>query len=169
MGDEQKAHTFFGFQFCQKIQNLGLNCHIKRGGGFVSNKQVGFVRKRHRNHYALALAAGKLMWVAGQTAFGVTNADLVQQLDNPTACVRTTDPLMHHQAFCDLLFQRVQRVQRCHRFLENETDVVSSDTAQFRFVNADHLCAIVFYTPINFGVFRKQRHRAQCGHRLPRT
>jgi hypothetical protein len=40
------------------------------------------------------------------------------------------EALVQRQAFRDLLFQRVERIERGHRLLEDEADVVAPDRAQ---------------------------------------
>ena len=47
----------------QKLENLGLDRHIERGGWFICNKQPGPVNQRHRDENALPLAAGELVGI----------------------------------------------------------------------------------------------------------
>ena len=49
--------------------------------GSSAIKQVRLVGERHRDHDALALAAGQLMRIALQPGFGIGNADLRQQFE----------------------------------------------------------------------------------------
>jgi hypothetical protein len=58
-------------------------------------------------------------------------------------------PLVQREAFGDLLFQRVQRVERGHRLLEDEADVVAAHPAQLGLGGADHLGAVVFDRPVD--------------------
>ncbi len=58
VGDEQQAHAEPRPDLGEQRQNLRLHGDIERGGRLVGNQQVGLVGKRHRDHHALALAAG---------------------------------------------------------------------------------------------------------------
>src|SRR5690349_9814650 len=71
------------------------------------------------------------MWIAVQTRFRLRNSDLRQQL-NRTLPRRLPDKAaMQKQDFCDLLLDRMQRIERRHRLLENDGDVVPAHMANF--------------------------------------
>ena len=61
--DEQHRHVFFALQLIQQLQNLYLDRHVQRSSRLVGNQQFRFAGQRHRDHRALALAAGELMRV----------------------------------------------------------------------------------------------------------
>ena len=46
------------------FEDLRLHGDVERGGRLVGDQQVGLVGERHRDHHALALAAGELMRIA---------------------------------------------------------------------------------------------------------
>ena len=81
VGDEQHAHAEPGADFGQQRQDLGLHRDVERGGRLVRDQQIRLVGERHRDHDALALAAGQLMRIALQPGFGIGNADLRQQFE----------------------------------------------------------------------------------------
>ena len=64
----------------EQLQDLRLHGDVERGGRLVGDQQVRLVGERHRDHDALALAAGQLVRIALQPGFGIGNADLRQQL-----------------------------------------------------------------------------------------
>ena len=65
----------------EQRQDLGLHGDVERGGRLVRDQEVRLVGERHRDHDALALAAGQLMRIALQPGFGIGNADLRQQFE----------------------------------------------------------------------------------------
>ncbi len=62
--DENECQTELFLQILEKIENLRLNGHIKRGYRLVADDGLRLGSKRARNHHALALAAGKLVRIA---------------------------------------------------------------------------------------------------------
>ena len=83
VGDEQQAHAEPGADFRQQGQDLRLHGDIERRGRLVRDQEIGLVGQRHRDHDALALAAGQLMRIAGEPRFRIGNADLRQQFERP--------------------------------------------------------------------------------------
>ena len=111
-------------------------------------------------------AAGKLVWPGAEAFLRVAQADPVQKLDHPAARLRSDDALMQRQALGDLLFDRVQRIQRGHRLLEDEADIVAANPHQFLGVGADHLGAGVFHRPADLGRVGQQADGGKRGQGL---
>nr|GFD31762.1 hypothetical protein [Tanacetum cinerariifolium] len=63
VADQQQRHPQPRLQRFQQLQDLYLHGHVQRGGGLVSNQQVGFVGQRHGNHHPLPLTSGQLMGI----------------------------------------------------------------------------------------------------------
>src|SRR5271170_682100 len=57
------------------------------------------------------------MWMGAQTRSGIGEADLFEQLDHPRA--RGGDPFVQIDDLADLLFDRMERIERRHRLLED--------------------------------------------------
>ena len=79
----KQAHAEPGANFRQQRQDLRLHGDVERGGRLVRDQQIRLVGERHRDHDALALAAGQLMRIARQPGFRFGNADLRQQFERP--------------------------------------------------------------------------------------
>ena len=92
MGDEQHRHAEPGLQILQHLEDLRLHGDVERGGRLVRDEQVRAVGERHRDHHALALAAGELMRIGAEPRGGVEDADLVQQFDHALARVEAARP-----------------------------------------------------------------------------
>ena len=111
---------------CKQREDLRLHGDVERRGRLVGDQQIGLVGERHGDHDALALAAGKLMRIALEPALRIGNADLAEHLEGPRARRCSGEPAMQQQNFADLLFDGVQRIERGHRLLKDDGDVVAA-------------------------------------------
>ena len=68
-----------------RSQDLGLDRHVERGGRLVGDQQVGVPRERHRDHHALAHAAGELVRVVVEPGGRRAGCRPVEQLDRALA------------------------------------------------------------------------------------
>ena len=57
------------------VEDLRLRRHVERRRRLVGDQQVGIVDQRHRDHHALAHAAGELVRVVVDPALGARDAD----------------------------------------------------------------------------------------------
>ncbi len=137
VGDQQEGHAEPVAQLAHQIEDLRLDRHVERGRRLVGDQDVGFVGDRHRDHHALALAARELVRIGVEPALGVAQADQVQQFEGASARRRGRHVLVDQERLGDLLFQRVQRVERGHRLLEDHRDAVAAHLAQPRRGGAD--------------------------------
>ncbi len=129
MGDEQHRHAEPGLQVLQQLQDLRLHRDIERGGRLVGDQQFGFVGERHRDHDALALSAGQLMRIAFQPPGRIGNANLGQQFDDAILRRLAAQADMEFENLADLTLDGVERIERGHRLLEDDGDVVAADLA----------------------------------------
>ena len=107
--------------------------------GLVRDQQLRLVRERHRDHHALALAAGELVRIRVEPAGRVLDAHKVEQLDDPFPSRRRPHATVQAQRLADLLLHRVQWIQRGHRFLEDHRDVVTAHRAQLAIAQRQQL------------------------------
>ena len=108
------------------------------------------------------------MRVGRQTAFGIVDADLVQHIEDADPHRIAAQALMQFDTFPQLLLDRVQRVQRGHRLLEDEADVVATHPSQVSLGRADHLGATIGNRAADLRTVRQKRHRGQGRDRLAR-
>ena len=66
VGDEDHGGAELLLQFTNQPQNLRLNGHIQRRGGFIGNDEIRSAHQRHGNHHALAQPARELVRVLPQ-------------------------------------------------------------------------------------------------------
>ena len=127
MRDEQHGHAHLFLQVGEKLQDLRLDGDVECRGRLVGNQQLGLVGKRHGDHDALALSARQLVRVGGETLFRLLDANLVQQLQNARPGTLVVESAMQFQYLADLPFDCVQRIERCHRLLEDDRDAIAAD------------------------------------------
>ena len=132
VGDQQQRHPEALLEVLQQLQDLRLDGDVERGGRLVGDQQVGLVRERHRDHHPLALAAGELMRIGAEALLGLAQAHQTQQLERARPRGRPAHPPMQHQGLADLPLDRVQRIERGHRLLEDDADAIAADLAQGR-------------------------------------
>ena len=72
-------------QVLHQLEDLRLDGDVERGGRLVGDEQLRIAGKPDRDHHALAHAAGELMRILVEPAFGIGDADERQQLDRAGA------------------------------------------------------------------------------------
>ncbi len=142
VGDEQKRHAEPRLDVLEQRDDLRLHGDVKRGGRLVGDEQIGLVGERHRDHHALALAAGQLMRIALQPGLRVGNADLGENFQRPRAGRRAGQAAVQQQDLADLLLDRVQRIERRHRLLEHDGDVVAAHLAHLALGQLQQIAAV---------------------------
>src|SRR3712207_7792710 len=53
--------TLFRSELAQQVEDLRLDRHVEGGGRLVGDQDLGLAGDRHRDHHALAHAAGELV------------------------------------------------------------------------------------------------------------
>jgi hypothetical protein len=112
----------------QQTDDLRLDGHVQRRGGFVGHDQLGLGRQRQGNHHALAHAAGELVRIVVDALLG---------RGMPVSCSRSmararlgcTHGQVRADGFGQLPADGVQRVQRGQRVLEDGADLAAPDVA----------------------------------------
>ena len=110
--------------------------------GSSAISKIGLVGERHRDHHALALAAGQLMRIAGEPGFRIGNADLRQQFQRPCPRHRAANAAVQLQNLADLRLDGVQRIERGHRLLEDDRNVVAADAADLALRQVEQFAAL---------------------------
>ncbi len=139
MGDEQDRHAIGLLQAFQQGDDLRLHGDVERGRRLVGDEQIGLVGERHGDHDALALAAGKLMRIGAEPGLGIGDADLVEEFDDACAHGVAAAHAMKLQNLGDLLLDRLQRIERGHRLLEDHGDARAANGAQLGLADFQHV------------------------------
>ncbi len=116
-------------QVPDQVQDLRLHGHVQRGGRLVGDQQLRVARQRHRDHRALAHAAGELVRVVVHPRRRVRDADPVEHLDGVLARHGLADVVVDPVRLDDLVAHRVVRVHRRQRVLEDHRHVLAAQAA----------------------------------------
>src|SRR6266403_4750272 len=73
------------------------------------------------------------MRIAGKPRFRFRNADLREQLDGPRPCPLAANSAVKLQDLAYLGLDRMQRIERGHRLLEDDRNIVAANAANFVF------------------------------------
>ena len=125
----------------QQIENLRLHGDVERRRRLVGDQHLRLAGQRHGDHYALAHAARKLMRIFVDAFFRRRNADRPEHFDGPVVRFPPAEALVQADGFADLVADRVNRVERGHRFLEDHRDVVSAHVAHPRLGGVEQVLA----------------------------
>ena len=169
MGDEQHGHAVLLLQIFEQRQDLRLYGHVQRRGRLVRYEQLGVVGQRHGDHDALALPARELVRKILEAAGGVGNADGFEQGDGAGPCRFPAQALMERQHLPDLPPDRVHRVERAHRLLEDHAHLIAAHRPQLRFGCAHQFLAGKADFAADLGRGRQQPECRQCRHRFARA
>ena len=119
MGDEEHRGAVIALQVADQRQDLLLRGDVERGGRLVRDQEFRLQHQRHRDHDALALAAGKTVRIGREDAFDLGQPYLLHHGENflpPRASIEVGVGAQH---FVDLLAHRHHRVERGHRLLKD--------------------------------------------------
>ena len=162
VGDEQHAHPEPRANVGEQRQDLRLHGDVERRGRLVGDQQIRLVGERHRDHHALPLPAGQLMRIAGETCLRLGNADLRQQLDDPRPRLGAAHAAVQLQDLADLRLDRVQRIERGHRLLKHDRDLVATNAADLALGHPEQFASL---EPDLAGRMRRARIRQQLQDR----
>src|SRR4051794_27542517 len=171
MGDEQHRHAEARLQVLQEFQDLRLHGDVECGGRLVGDQEVRLVRERHRDHHALTLSAGELVRIARQPPFGIRDAAQAEQLDNALARGRAGYAAVQKENFADLLLDSVERVERAHRLLEDNRDVVAAHFSDVALRKTEQLLSLEVNRARGMARcrIRQELHHGQRGHGFARA
>ena len=124
VGDEQDRGAEPLAEVAQQVEDPRLDRHVERGGRLVGDQQLRVAGDRHRDHHALAHAAGELVRVLVEPPRRRRDADQLAAARSPgRAPPRRRQPEVVAQHLADLAPDGEHRVQRGHRLLEHERDL----------------------------------------------
>ena len=147
MGDQDRRHAEIALQVTQKVHDLGLHGHVQRRCRLIRDQQVWLAQQRHRNHHALAHAAGKLVRIKPDAAAGVGDLDRVQHPDAFGKGLRLGHALVMDQPLHHLVADPHIGVERGHRVLKHHGDLVRADGVQRRGGGTHQFGAVEFHGP----------------------
>ena len=116
----------------EQREDLRLDRDVERGRRLVGDQQLRLAGERHRDHRALALAARELVRKGVDAPLRLGDAGAREQLDRRARACAAAAALVQLEHLGDLVADRVERVQRGHRLLEDHRDLAAADAAHLR-------------------------------------
>ncbi|MNU85977.1 hypothetical protein D3C71_757310 [compost metagenome] len=170
MGNEENGHAFLFLQQLDQFEDLRLDRYVKRRCRFIGNEQFRAASKRHRDHDALAHAAGHLVRIFFEAFGGGRNAHLVQQAARLFHRVRQRQAAMCNQHFGNLVADRQRRIEARHRLLKDHRDPVAANIAHFSLRQGCQLLALELHRSFDpAGLGRIKPHDRHRGNALAGT
>jgi hypothetical protein len=121
------------------------------------------------DHHPLALAARQLVGVGAQAAFGLGDADQLEQLQHPRAGFGAGHAPVMDERLGNLAPDPVERVEGGHRFLEDHRDLDAPDAVERPRRQTQHLRAAVAHRSRGTAVGGQQSHGRQHDLALSRA
>ena len=130
VGDQNDRGAARGLQFAHQVEDLRLQGDVERGGRLVRDQQARVAGQRHRDHHALAHAAGELVRIFVDALVGRGNVNPAQQLDGALARLPPRAAAMAQNGLDDLVADGKARIERGHRLLKDHRQPVAAEVAQ---------------------------------------
>ena len=147
-----------------------LGGDVERGRRLVGDQQLRAQRDRHGDADALALAAGELVRVAGQREARRGQPDALERRGGDRPRLGPAGGAVDADGLGHLVADRLQRVERGHRLLEDHADVAAANRADARARRAaadrDRRAAM---RPAATAPCGSRPHHREGGHRLARA
>ena len=129
-------------QVDEQLEDLRLDGDVERGGRLVGDDERGVHHERHRDHDALAHAAGELVRVLAGALLRRRNADELEHLDGAVPRVAPAHARVHARDFGDLVADGEDRIERRHRLLEDHRDAIAADVAHLLVAQRDEVLSL---------------------------
>ena len=129
-------------QILHQVQDLRLRGHVQGRGRLVANDHFRAVDQGPGDRDPLPEPAGELVRILPQPPLGPRHAHLLEQPHRPGAGLRRARPPVPALRFDELVADRVGRVQRGHRFLEDHAHPVLPDVRHLAFRQVEEVPAV---------------------------
>ena len=142
VADQDQAHAAARHQVFDQAQDLCLHCGIQRAGGFVGDEQLGVRGQHHRDHHALAHAAGQFVRIGLRHARGFADLHLRQKIDRGLIGALAAAAAMRAPGFGDLRTGGHHRVQGEFWVLQDQPGALAANGAQLCLIGGQDIGAI---------------------------
>ncbi len=168
MGDEQHRGAVIALQITDQGENLLLRGDIERGGRFVRDQEFRLQHQRHRDHDALALAAGEAVRVGGEDAIDMRQADLLHHVEDALLARACIEGRVGAEHFVDLAADRDHGIERGHRLLEDHGHARGAQLPQTAVARGQQFLADQPDAAARWHqrILLQQAHHGERGHRL---
>ena len=171
MGDEQHRGAVIALQVADQSQDLLLRGDVERGGRLVRDQELRLQHQRHRDHDALALAAGQAMRVGGEDALDLRQPHLLHHVEDALAPRARVEIGVGAQHLVDLAADRHHRIERGHRLLEDHRHPRGAQLPQAAVARGQQFLADQLHAAAgrHQRVLLQQAHHGQRGDRFARA
>ncbi len=167
VGDQHHRRAGLAVGRLQRLEHLGLDGHVERGGRLVGDDHVRPVGHRHRDHHALAHPARELVRVLVEPPRRVGDPEQPEQLAGPLPAGRPgRRPVVRPDRLGELGADPGDRVQRGHRVLQDHRQVAAPHPAELAVAQPEQLLPVQPHRALHHGRARQQAHDRQRGHGL---
>ena len=154
-----------GFQLVLQVahdfQNLRLYRDVQRGGGLVGNQKIGAADRRHRDHHALAHAAGQFMGILLQPLAAFGNAHQFEYFDSTAFGLVARQAAVQAQGFDQLRADGQVRGERGQRVLKDHGDLGTAQFVDRLFRRVENFPAAIFHAACGPAIAGQQSRRRQ--------
>ena len=140
--DHDDRRAVLRLQLAHQLEDLRLRRHVERGRRLVRDQQVGVVDQRHRDHHALPHAARELVRVVVDPLAGLRDPHLAERRHGAVARLLLGDVVVEQHRLAQLPADRLDRVQRGHRILEDHRDLLPPQLAQAILARGEQVLAV---------------------------
>ena len=154
------AAPLVGLQLAHQIENLRLQGDVERGGRLVGDQQARVAGQRHRDHHALAHAAGQLVRIFVDAPLGRGDMHPPQQFDRHVCALRRrAAAAVAQNRFDDLIADGEARIERGHRLLKDHRQPIAAQVAFDLVGDVEQIEAIETDRSRHLGrLFRQESH-----------
>ena len=127
--DQHHRRAVLARQPLEQGDDLRLDRHVERGRRLVGDDQPRLGAERERDHHALAHPARELVRISVDALPRGRDADLLQPADRACARVAVRQRQVRLHGLHELAADRVERVERGQRILEDGADLAAANQA----------------------------------------
>ena len=163
--DQKEREPALALQPLQFIEDLRLKRHVERRRGLVGDHDVGFGRKRHRNHRALLQAPREFMREGVEAPLGLGNACALEPLNGSRPSFTRSHFPVRPDHFHDLRANGHHRIEARCGLLKYERDPRAPEGAHFRFHQGEELRPVKINAPRRSPrIFGEKPHQSGGNH-----
>ena len=167
MRDQDDRRARFLAEHAHQVEDLRLDGDVERSGRLVGDKKIRLAGERHRDHDALAHAAGEPVRIVVEAPLGRRYVHPTQHLDRSLPRGRARQRPVAQYAFGDLFANGERRIERSHRLLEDHRQTITSKLAHLGRRNLREIDTLEAYLSADSPRGRgDEAHDRQRGHAL---
>ena len=136
--DEDERHRIRTAEITEDLEDLRLDNHVQGGRGLVCDEHLRIQDKAERDHDALSHPSRELVGVVFDA--GLWNPHRSKHFDGPSDRLRGRNgSVVGANRLHEVILDRHERVEARHRVLEDQCDLLSTETTVVRLREADQL------------------------------